>query len=422
MKSLSNHRFSRLATLTPASPFFHPEEILASLRGTAAWLLDATEATGARGKTYRNVLYHEDGRATWLYPNSSTAEVISGWLDLASLLDAPEYAGYAREYADTLLDGPRGLYVGDAAEAHGLPWYWTDAGTFSGLYAMRMPFHFHRLHEATGEQRYLDICDVIGRTLTSRQLGSGIVSAAWEPGTGYFKEVRIGSRYIYATATFATLWRITGDTRYKTAYHRAVEAMEKMQNADGSLFQMYDAETAEPIDASIKLHFYAYYFDALKEAHEATGDCSLIDYARRLADHLLELYGYRQSIPYCAGIVGEPTDQMECDSLIHDSCPGLLWLGETTGEEVYTDVALKLWLHARIHQLPADAQPGWRGAIIRGTKPDTETPPGVPANRLHLHFDPTVIARCDLWFVLHHATACKALLNLVATPQAASCE
>lgn len=415
--SQSSHRFSRLSTLSLSSPLLAPTEIIESLKGTAAWLEGATdaatEATGAIGKTYRNALYHEDGRVTWLYPNSSTAEVISGWIDLADLLDRPGYIERAVAYANQLLDDPvQGLYQGESKEAHGLPWYWTDIGAYSGLYALRLPFHFQRLYEATGEKRYQDAVKTLGQTLRARQLESGIVSAAWMPGTGWLKEARIGSRYIYGVATFATLWRHTGLACYKEAYRRAIAAIEKMQNADGSLYQIYDPETLQPLDASVKMHFCSYFFNALKEAHDATGDACLLDFAKKIADHLVALYGYRQSIPYCAGIVGEPTDQMEADSAIHDSCPGLLWLGEMTGEKTYTDIALKLWAHARLHQLPLDAEPGWRGAIIRGTKPNTQTPPGVPADRKHLHFDPTVIGRTDLWFELHHTFACKALLAL----------
>lgn len=410
---LSAHRFESLSTSEKLLSIVTPDIIRESLVGAVRWLTMAVEASGQPGKCCRNALYHEDGRITWLYPNSNTAELISAWLDLAQMLDEPSFVERAMDYADGLLNDPvKGLYRGDAEDVLGLPWYWTDAGTYGGLYAMRMPYHFHRLYEETGESRYLDICDVIGRTLLARQLDSGIVSAAWDPQTGWMHEVRVGSRYVYAVATFATLWRITGDALYHHAYEKALEAMLGLQNSDGSFFQMHDPRTARPLDASIKMHFTAYILNAISEAHAVTADERLVHCARRVSDHLAGIFYYQHMVPYCTGHVGEPADQMEADSSIQDSSAGLFWLARLTGEGTYRDVALKLWFESWLHQIPLDGPDGWQGAILRGINPNVkETISGVPVNRKHLHHDPSVIGRSDLWFVASHVFASRRLLE-----------
>lgn len=409
------HRFSGLDTSRKIFKLIKPDTVRASLEGVAQWLTSAVEASGQSGKCCRNALYHADGRVSWLYPNSNTAELISAWLDLAQLLGDPALTQRAVEYADGLLDDPvRGLYRGEDVEAHGLPWYWTDGGTYGGLYAMRMPFHFHRLYEETGDTRYVDICDVIGRTLRNRQLESGLVSAAWEPQGGWMHEVRAGSRYVYAVATFATLWSITGDTAYRDAYEKAVAVMLEMQNPDGSFFQMYDPRTARALDGSIKLHFTAYILNAISEAHAVTQDDRLVDCARRVSDHLAGVFYYQHVVPYCTGKVGEPADQMEAESSIQDSSAGLFWLAGLTGEGVYRDIALKLWLESWVHQIPSDGLPGWQGAVIRGVNPNVDqTIAGVPTNRRHLHHDPTVIGRSDLWFAVNHVFASRRVLEYI---------
>ncbi len=410
------HRFSKRVTDSRILALLDSSRIHESIHGVALWLAAATKAAGRPDKCCRNALYHQDGRITWLYPNSNTAELISAWLDLAELYNDPTFIERAIAYADGLLNDPvKGLYRGSSREAWGLPWYWTDGGTYSGLYAMRMPYHFHRLYELTGNRAYLEICLTIGQTLLNRQLASGFVSAAWDPAAGWIHEVRIGSRYVYAVGTFATLWRITADPVYFRAYQKALMALLKLQNADGSLYQMLDPRTGKWLDASIKLHFYAYYFNGIAEAYATTEDDALIECARRIADHLCGVFYYQHTTPYCIGRVDEPADQMEAASAVQDAAAGLFWIAEQTNEPVYRDAAVKLWMQAFIHQYPNDAEPGWAGAIIRGIRNDaTETPGGVPENRKHLHYDPTVIARSDLWFAIHHLTASKALLRHVA--------
>lgn len=414
----SAHRYEGLSTSGKLLTLLTPDLVRESLEGTAQWLTKAVEKSGQPGKCCRNALYHEDGRVTWLYPNSNTAELISAWMDLAQLLDDPSLSQRAVDYADGFLNDPvKGLYRGAGEDAHGLPWYWTDGGTYGGLYAMRMPHHLHRLYEATGESRYLDVCDVIGRTLLGRQLDSGLVSAAWDPQTGWMHEVRIGSRYVYAVATFATLWRITGDVAYHRAYEKALDAMLRLQNTDGSFFQMHDPRTAQPLDASVKMHFTAYILNTLSEAHAVTQDERLVGCARRVSDHLASVFYYQHTVPYCTGNVGEPADQMEADSSIQDSSAGLFWLADLTGEATYRDVALKLWFESWLHQIPSDGPDGWQGAVMRGINPNVaETIAGVPTNRKHLHHDPTVIGRSDLWFAVSHVFASRQLLEYLSSP------
>ncbi len=412
----SAHRYADLDTSGKLLSFITPEIVRDSLEATAQWLTTAVEESGHPGKCCRNALYHEDGRVTWLYPNSNTAELISAWIDLAHLHGDDSYTQRAVDYADGFLSDPeKGLYRGADLEAHGLPWYWTDGGTYGGLYAMRMPFHLHRLYEETGEARYLDICDVIGRTLLRRQLDSGMVSAAWDPQIGWMHEMRVGSRYVYAVATFATLWRITGDEAYRRAYDKALSAMLRLQNPDGSFFQMHDPRTAQPLDSSIKMHFTAYILNTLLEAHTVTKDARLVECARRVSDHLAGVFYYQHMVPYCTGKVGEPADQMEADSSIQDSSAGLFWLADLTGEAVYRDVALKLWFESWLHQIPQGGREGWKGAVMRGVNPTVDqTIAGVPTNRKHLHHDPTVIGRSDLWFAVSHVFASRRLLGYLS--------
>lgn len=409
----STHRFSALDTSGRVFKAIHYGAVRESLEGVAQWLSAAVDAAGVQGKCCRNALYHENGDVTWLYPNSNTGELISGWLDLALLLDDPSLIQKAVEYADGLLNDPvKGLYRGEDEEVQGLPWYWADGGTYGGLYAMRMPFHFHRLYEETSDRRYRDICDVIGRTLLSRQLDNGLVTAAWDPKTGWMHEVRIGSRYVYAVATFATLWRITGEAKYRAAYEKAVSAMLAIQNPDGSFFQMIDPRTGKPLDSSVKLHFTAYILNALAEAHTVTGDERLVECARRISDHLAGIFYYHHTTPYCVGNVGEAADQTEAESAIQDSSGGLFWLAHLTNEGVYRDIAAKLWFETWLNQQPHDRKAGWGGAVMRGINPNLrQTLSGVPTNRKHLHHDPTIIARSDLWFAVNHVFACRRLME-----------
>ncbi len=412
---MSSHRFSYLNTSERLLDLVTEERLLESLHGVRLWLSAATTAAGRPDKCCRNALYHADGSVGWLYPNSNTPELISTWLDLAELLEEPELTGRAIAYADGMLNDPvRGFYGGPVKEARGLLWYWTDGGTYGGLYTMRAPHHFARLAQVTGDQRYRDICDTMGETLLARQLPSGFVSAAWNPLEGWMHEVRVGSRYIYAMATFATLWRLTGEERYHAAYECALQGARALQNPDGSFYQMYEPRTGEAVDRSVKLHFASYFLNAFREAYAVTGDAALLEMARRFADYLTGIYCYRQAIPYCTGVVAEPADQMEADSAVGDSAPGLLWLAEETGEAVYRDVALKLWMQAWLHQPSTEAPAGWAGAVIRGVNPSVgETISGVPENRRHLHYNPTQVARCDLWFAVHHVGASRHLLREV---------
>ncbi|MDQ8194789.1 hypothetical protein QEH59_10155 [Coraliomargarita sp. SDUM461004] len=409
----SSHHFSRLVTADRLSDIVGRKRLKASLHGVGMWLTAASETTGASGKLHRNAVYHQDGRVTWLYPNSNTGELISAMLDLGFVLEDTSWTDAASAYADALLDDSvHGLYRGERLEAHGLAWYWTDAGTYTGGYSMRMPAHFFRLYEATGNQRYLDACDWIGRTMLDRQLESGLVTAAWNPQDGWMPEPRMGSRYMYPLATFATLWKVTGDAKYLSAYERALPTVLAMQNEDGSFFQCYDPMTGTAVDDSIKFHFYAYILNALEEAFTITKDDRILNCAVRLADHLAGVFYYRHTVPYCGGNVASPTDQTEADSTMQDSCAGLLWLAKLKGQSVYRDIASKLLIEAMVHQLPVTADDGWAGALLRGVNSSLDgTIAGVPSNRRHLNYDPTLIARCDLWCVVNHIRACRRLLD-----------
>lgn len=409
------HRFAPLNTSSRARSLLTEDLVKNSLEGVASWLEAATESVDGSGSCHRIVEYCSGGEMQWLYPNSNTGETISAWLDLAELLARPEYIEQATAYATRITSDPiRGIYQGERKEARGLAWYWTDAGTYSGLYAMRLPFHLARIAGLTGGQGMLDLCDEIGRTLRQRQLASGIVSAAWSPETGWIREERVGCRYVYALATFATLHRITGDAAYLDAYERAVGALLAMQNADGSFFQHYEAETALPhaTEHSIKPFFFGYVLNAIAEAHDATHDGRLLDVARRLADYLASLYYYRHQAPYCIGREMLSTDHTEANASVYDSANGLLWLYERTGVPTYLDLALKIWYGAWTAQLHAPDRPGWHGAIILGANPTLiATLDGVPANRKHLLHNPNRIGKTSLWSMVNHVFASRRILT-----------
>ncbi|EIQ00517.1 hypothetical protein OpiT1DRAFT_05062 [Opitutaceae bacterium TAV1] len=416
------HHYDALGTADKIATLLEPEIVRQSLQGAAQWLRAAVAATGRPDKCCRDALYHNDGRITWFYPNSNTAELLSAWLDLAEIFNASEYLDQAIAYADGLLNDPVKGLLNDPAhpEARGIPWYWTDGGTYAGHYAMRMPIHFLRLYRKTGYNRYLDICDIIGRTLLARQLDSGLVSAAWDPNSGWMHEARVGSRYVCAAATFAVLWRLTGDDAYRRAWEKALAATLSMQNPDGSLFHCYDPRTAQPLHSYVKLHFTAYVLDMIEHAHAATSDGRLLECGRKIADHLASVFYYRHIVPYCVGNVTDPTDQMEAEKPVTDSAPGLFWLAQKTGVAVYRDIAKNLWFGSWLHQLPQDREPGWAGALMGGSpRPDVrETPAGVPTNRQYVHYDPTVIGRCGVWNITHHIFASQKLLKTVlATKQ-----
>lgn len=414
-KSAASNRYATLNTSSRLKSLLTREQVTGSLEGVASWLEASTEAVRGSGSCHRIAGYFSTGEVQWLYPHSNTGETISAWLDLADLLDRPEYVDNAITYAARVTQDPiRGIYQGESKEARGLAWYWTDAGTYSGLYSMRMPFHLARIAHITKDQGTLDLCDEIGRTLRHRQLASGIVSAAWSPQTGWLREDRVGCRYVYAVAAFATLHRITGDTTYRDSYERAVEALLVMQNADGSFFQHYDAETAQPhaTERSIKPFFFGYIFNAIAEAYDTTFDARLLEAARRLADYLASLYYYRHQVPYCIGAEMLAADRTEANAAVYDSANGLLWLHEKTGEATYLDLALKIWWGAWSAQTHAPDRPGWHGAIILGANPTlSATLEGVPSNRKHLLHNPDRIGKASLWSMVNHVFASRRILT-----------
>lgn len=400
-------------------PVLTPDRIIESLQGAASWLESATETARGKGPAHRNAVYSVSGEVTWMYPHSNTGEVISGWLDLAEILKRSEYRQYAVQYATDLLEDPvKGIYQGEHKEAHGLAWYWADRGTYTCGYSMRMPAHFARLYQIESDARFLEICEVIGRTFLARQVSSGLVDAQWSPWNGW-KEggTRIGSRYVYPVATFATLFELTSQSVYQDAYERAVEVLLFMQNEDGSFHQHYDIATGAPcpIERSIKPHFFSYIFNAIIEAFAIFPDERLLQVAERLGDYIVRVHHYRRTVPYCLGEKMLPTDQVEADSAMQDSANGLLWLYSQTKNAVYLDVAAKLWMDAWSHQPDVPESPGLHGAILQGINPHLQaTVAGIPTDRKHLQHDPSLIARSSMWSILNHIFASKRLLAILA--------
>ncbi len=400
-------------------PLLTQELVVSSLAGVAAWMENASAATGQDGLTHRLAVYYKEGEVEWLYPHSNTGEVISAWVALSDILDRPDYLERARAYASRMISDPvKGLYRGDRKEAHGLPWYWTDGGSYAGIYGVRLPFHFHRIFEKTGHPEFLEICSTIGETILQRLLPSGLVDAGWSPQNGW-KEggTRIGCRSIYSMAMFATLYRITEDARYRQAYELSVSALVRMQNSDGSFFQHYVVETGEahPTERSIKPFFYGYILNAIAEAYAVFGDERILEVARATGRCLLRTYRYRNAIPYCIGHELLPADRAEASTAIYSVANGLLWLYSVTKETEFLVLGQKIWMDACLAQSFADGLPEWRGAIIQGTNPELgHMIEGVPENRIHLRFDPHRVGKCTLWEMVNHVFAGQRLLESLA--------
>lgn len=380
------------------------------------WLDAASAATGQPGLCYRTAIFHDTQDITWLFPHSNTAELISAWLDLAEVLGVSRYQEMALCYADRILADPvRGLYRGECQEAHGLAWYWPDDGTYTGGYSMRFPYAFRSLYKLTGDQRYLDACIEIARTFLRRNLRSGLSSmVGWCPTRGWISGDSAGCRYGYVLATYANLFAITEESIYRDGYEQAVKALFQMQRDDGAFYQTYYLDTLEPADASIKLHFFSYLFNALSEAHAVFHDDRLIACARHMAEYLAGIFYYRQQLPYCEHPAFE-TDLAEADSAISDSSHGLFWLHSLTGDRVCLDMASKLWMQSWLSQWNHPGRPGWHGAVVRGVKPLSclqDTPQTLSAK--HLQYEPSRLARCEVWFATQHIQASTRLLSLLA--------
>ncbi|WPJ95872.1 glycoside hydrolase family 127 protein [Coraliomargarita algicola] len=390
--------------------------ILRSLEGMASWLEAATRSAEGVGKCHRMAIYDRSGAVTWMYPNSNSAETISVWLDLADILQRPELKQNAIDYADTLVnDSEKGIYSGPAKDAQGLMWYWTDAGVYSSLYAMRVPAHFMRLHRETGDDRLLAACEMVGKTMVKYQLPSGIVGSGWSPENGWRESGgRVGSRFIYVISTYATLYQLTRDAAYRDAYERAVEALIVMQCEDGSFYQNYDPNTLKvsDTDSSTKCMFFAYIFNALAEAYEVFEDARLLDCAKRLGDFIVNLYYCRGALPYCIGHEILPSDRPEANMAMYECANGLLWLHSLVPDERFKDVGLRLWITGWYNQAEVVDNQDLNGAILIGADTTAlKSNDGIPSNRKHLAHDPSRAAKCVLWGMCNHAFASAKLFH-----------
>ncbi len=390
--------------------------VLDSMAGVAAWMRAGRASAPHGGKSHRMAVYNREGAVTWMYPNSNTGESISAWLDLAEYLECPRYQDYAIEYGKTLIeDKKHGLYGGLAPEALGLMWYWTDIGTYSSLYAMRVPCHFIRLHALTGDTAFLEASERIGDTLVRHQLPSGLVGAGWSEKNGWAESGdRIGSRFVYVCATYATMYRLTGEARYQRAFERALEAMLKMQCEDGSFYQNYDPQTLQmsPSDSSTKCMFFAYILNGIAEAYEVFADPRLLDCARRLGDYIVKVYYCRGALPYCIGKKLLPADGPEANMSMYECSNGLLWLYRMVPDLRFLDIGLRLWVTAWYNQAEVLGNEELNGAILIGSDSTADrSNAGIPSNRKHLAADSSRAAKCVLWGMVNHVFASKRLLE-----------
>lgn len=399
------------------APLLETELLKASLASAGEWLDAASEAAiakeGVPGLCYRSALFNEDGSVQWLFPRSNTSELITAWLDLADLLGEERYRARAEAYARQYVSDPvHGLYRGEHKEAHGLAWYWRDDRTYTGGYSMRAPEALLRIARVTGDECYLEAARMIGETFLARQLEKGLVAmVGWSPEGGWGHPDMIGSRYVYIVGTFASLYDLTGDNRYRSAYEKGLSALLEMQQPDGSFFQNYHPETLAVSEPSVKTHFYSYIFNGMIEAYRVFRDERIVESARRMALHFAEHYFYRQNMPYCLYPYWK-TDLAEADAPVHDSANGLLWLHEVTGEPLWRDLGLKLWLQAWMTQADLPQQAGIHGALLRGVSPDIGT--GKAPNNTdaaHLAYAPERIARADIWFHVNYIFATRRLFS-----------
>lgn len=389
------HRRRTFSSWQKMTPLLTEATVKDSVQGVADWLDAASDATGEPGLCFRSSVFHPSGEISWTHPHSNTSELISAWLDIAEMTaedrNREPYRAKAIAYGDRLVSDPvRGFYRGEMEEAQGLAWYWTDDSTYTGGYSMRAPAALHRLHVLTGDARYQETCEMIGRTFLLRQLPNGFVNmVGWCPQKGWLSERIAGCRYVYSLATFATLYQITSDAVYQTAYEKAVAVLLQMQREDGAFYQHYDPVTLEPTDSSIKLHFFSYIFNALAEAYAIFRDERLVSCAKKMGDFLVATYAARHQLPYCLDPVYK-SDLSGAHSAIQDSANGLFWLSSVTKDPAYSDLAVKLWLEAWLNQPVAPNCPGWHGAIPIGDK------------------------RCDVWFATSHLFASRRLLDFIS--------
>jgi len=375
-------------------PFLSASQVRACAFAVGEWFEEACRATGNAGKCYRSALYQEGELVGWSHPNSNTTELITAWLDLSEMAETPlsrqRYLENAIRYAHQLASDPiHGFYRGEEVSAHGLAWYWTDDGTYTGGYSMRALGPLLRLNALAPDSRLIDAALSIGNTFLGRQLPNGFASVVgWCPRRGWLSERNAGSRYLYSVAVFAHLYRFTGDSCWKDAYERSVQAIEATQREDGAFYQHYDPVTLEPTDQSVKAHFFSYLLNAFSEAYPVFEDERLLTVSRRLGDFIVRTYAARHQLPYCLDPVYK-ADLAGAGSAVTDSAAGMLWLGAATGDARYRDVGAKLWLEGYLHQPHAPEAPGWHGAIPIGDK------------------------RCDLWYATAQVMASRRLLDLI---------
>lgn len=348
------------------------EGVIESMRAMAGWLGEARDAARGKGVGYRDIVYFRDGRFQWLYPHSNAGEQIHVFLWLHEFLGDDRCLQHAVEYADVAIADPvRGIYRGECREAHGLPWYWPDIGTYGAMYGMRFPYGFHMLYQKTGKKVYEEYMRLTAEPLVTRLTKIGLIDAGWSPKRGWDEgSHKVGSRIGYAMGPLALMYRVTKDRRYADALDRMIGCFERLQNPDGSFCQVFDTGTGAVTDPSIKNHFLGYILNGLTDAYAWSPDDRLLTMARKLAEFIVTNFYYRQVVPYCAGQSPNASDMQELDSPVIDPATGLFKLFKITKEPHHLDVALKLWWHYYTWQTFCPERPELHGAVLQGQNPD----------------------------------------------------
>jgi hypothetical protein len=392
------------------------ERILDSMRAMADWLGEARNAARGKGVGYRDIIYFRDGSFQWLYPHSNAGEQINVFLFLHDLLGDDRWLQHAIEYADLAIADPiHGIYRGEHTEAHGLPWYWPDIGVYGGIYGMRFPAGFWALYEKTRKPIYEEYARLTTDVLVARQTCSGLVDAGWSP-TNRWAEARqrLGSRIGYAMGTFAFMHNKTGEQKYADALDRLVGCFERMQHPDGSFFETYHTETAQPLDRTVKNHFLGYILNGLTDAYMITHDDRLLRIAKRLAEFVARNFYYRQLVPYCAGPSDPPANQAELDSPVIDPATGLFKLYRITNEPHYLDIALKLWWHYFTWQTLCPERPELHGAVVQGANPLGDKWAGAVHASRQAVFNPHKVAHVCIYYQNQYVLGTQQLMAIVA--------
>ena len=173
-----------------------------------------------------------------------------------------------------------------------------DGKLFAELYGLKKGGNFHE--EATGKRpgtNVLSLPTSIDRVAKDKRLDAAMLRSDLEVMRATLLTVRnkrvpphkddkiLTSWNALMIAALAYAGRQLNEPRYTQAAAKAAEFILATMTRDGQLLRTYRAGQAK---LSGYLDDYAYFAEALVELHEATGEQRWLDWARRLADTMLD--------------------------------------------------------------------------------------------------------------------------------------